>query len=141
VETQWTKTKPDVITIHLGTNDCRAAPASAVAALRALLKTISVALPAAKVFVASILRMPVEHALFVTAFNGAVPALVQAAGGNFHYVPLYENTTLVCGDNKHQYSIGDGVHPNPFGHLHVGGVFARTIADTLCPNHTNDHTC
>jgi hypothetical protein len=51
------------------------------------------------------------------------------------------NTTLVCGDNTHQYSIGDGVHPNPFGHLHVAGVFARTIAATLCPTHTNDHIC
>ena len=33
-------TKPDVITIHLGTNDCSTPPASAVAALRALLETI-----------------------------------------------------------------------------------------------------
>ena len=72
--------------------------------------------------------------------NGVL-TLVEAAGDKFHYVPLYENTTLVCGDNKHQYSIGDGVHPNAFGHLHVAGVFARTIASTLCPNHRTDQTC
>ena len=85
--------------------------------------------------------MPAAHGAFVTQYNAAIPGLVQAAGGNFHYVPLYENTSLVCGDNKHQYSIGDGVHPNPFGHLQVGSVFARTIAATLCPAHTNDHSC
>ena len=141
ISAQWIKTKPDVITIHLGTNDARTSPASAVAALQALLKTIGATLPAADVFVASILRLPLAHAAFVAGFNAAVPTLVQAAGGKFHYVPLYENTTLVCGDNKHEYSIGDGVHPNPFGHLHVGGVFARTIAAKLCPNHTSDHSC
>jgi len=130
-----------VITIHLGTNDSREPPATAVAAMRALLKTIGAALPTANVFVASILRMPAAHGAFVTQYNAAIPGLVQAAGGNFHYVPLYENTSLVCGDNKHQYSIGDGVHPNPFGHLQVGSVFARTIAATLCPAHTNDHSC
>jgi lysophospholipase L1-like esterase len=141
ISAQWTKTKPDVITIHLGTNDSREPPATAVAAMRALLKTIGAALPTANVFVASILRMPAAHGAFVTQYNAAIPGLVQAAGGNFHYVPLYENTSLVCGDNKHQYSIGDGVHPNPFGHLQVGSVFARTIAATLCPAHTNDHSC
>ena len=143
---QWTKTRPDVVTIHLGTNDARTPPANAVAALRALLKTIAVALPDADVFVASILRLPAQNdggkaGTFVAAYNAAVPGLVRGAGANFHYVPLHENTTEVCGDNKLQYSIGDGVHPNPFGHLLVGGVFARTIAATLCPNHTNDHTC
>ena len=141
ISAQWTKTKPDVITIHLGTNDNRAPSASAVASLRALLGTIGAALPTADVFVASILRMPAAHASFVSGFNAAVPGLVEAAGDKFHYVPLHENTTLVCGDNKHEYSIGDGVHPNAFGHLRVAGVFARTIASTLCPNHTTDYTC
>ena len=85
--------------------------------------------------------MPSEHAAFVTQYNAAIPGIVQAAGSNVHYVPLFENTSLVCGDNKHEYSIGDGVHPNPFGHLHVGGVFARAMAAVLCPAHTNDRTC
>ena len=141
ISAQWIKTNPDVITVLLGTNDSGSPPASAAAALRALLKTVATALPATNVFVASILRMPATHAAFVTQFNAAIPGLVQGAGKNFHYVPLYENTSQVCGDNKHQYSIGDGVHPNPFGHLRVGGVFARTIAATLCPTHTNDHSC
>lgn len=141
ISANWTKTMPDVITILLGTNDSGSPPASAATALQALLKTIGTALPAANVFVASILRMPAEHSSFVTSYNGAIPGLVQAAGSKFHYVPLYENTSLVCGDNKHQYSIGDGVHPNPFGHLHVAAVFARTIADSLCPQHTNDRSC
>ena len=141
ISSQWTKTNPDVISVLLGTNDSGSPPASAAAALRALLKTIGAALPAANVFVASILRMPSEHAAFVTQYNAAIPGIVQAAGSNVHYVPLFENTSLVCGDNKHEYSIGDGVHPNPFGHLHVGGVFARAMAAVLCPAHTNDRTC
>ena len=60
---------------------------------------------------------------------------------NFHYVPMFENTTEVCGDNRLSYSIGDGVHPNAAGHLRVGGVFAETMLHTLCPNHSNDKSC
>ena len=137
----WIKLQPDVITMHLGTNDCRKPAAAAIVALKALLKTIGAALPKAKVFVASILRMPASHAAFVTGLNAAIPAMASAAGSNCHYVPLYENTTLVCGDNKQEYSIGDGVHPNPFGHLRVGGVFARTMAAALCPSHASDRSC
>ena len=135
----WAKATPvpNVVTVLLGTNDRGGAPASALAALRALLATIAAAFPAANVFVASILRMPASYASFVTSFNAGIPGLVRAAGGQFHYVPLYENTTLVCGNNTHQYSIGDGVHPNPFGHLQVAAVFARTISSTLCPAHTS----
>ena len=78
ISSQWLETRPDVITIHLGTNDAHTPPASAVAALRALLKTIGAGLPSARVFVASILRIA-GRAPFVTTFNAAVPGVVRAA--------------------------------------------------------------
>ena len=80
ISAQWTKTKPDVITIHLGTNDNREPSASAVASLRALLGTIDAALPTADVFVASILRMPAAHASFVSGFNAAAAAVRSSDG-------------------------------------------------------------
>jgi lysophospholipase L1-like esterase len=150
---KWTLLRPDMITILLGTNDCGnvsragADPAFVVESMRALLATITEALPAVKVFVASILAMPSDShggddAKCGVNYNAALPSLL-AANPNFFYVPLFENTSspLVCGDNRQEYSIGDGIHPNTFGHLRVASVFARTIADSYCPNHRNDQSC
>ena len=126
-----------------GTSD----PAFAVASIKTLLGTIAAALPTAQVFVASILAMRSSikgglDAACGVKLNAAIPGLLSA-NPNFHYVPLYENTStpLVCGDNTQQYSIGDGIHPNPFGHLRVASVFSRTIAEKYCPNHRSDHSC
>ena len=77
----WIKTKPDVITMHLGTNDSRDSPTAAAGSLTTLLKTISTALPNATVFVASILRMSgVPHGEFVVEFNKYIPQMVEQAG-------------------------------------------------------------
>lgn len=156
ISPQWLATAPTVITMHLGTNDCgfylghnttAEAVANSANSLATLLKAVATALPQAQVFVASILRMPTTVGAglpcgdFVVGFNAAIPRLLAVAGANFHYVPLYENTTNVCGDAKTEYSIGDGVHPNAFGHLRVGAVFAQTIATTLCPTHRPDVSC
>lgn len=86
--------------------------------------------------------VPVSYPPPTHIFCIGLPALVDK-NDNFMYVPLYENTSSpqVCGDNQDQYSIGDGVHPNAFGHLRVASVWARTIANYYCPNHRNDQSC
>ena len=150
----WTKFNPEMITVLLGTNDCGNVTQSGsnnasfvVDSFNALLATISSALPSAKVFVASTLAMRSDIRDGLDAecgrnLNAALPGILSA-NPNFVYVPLYENTSLplVCGDNTHEYSIGDGIHPNAFGHLRVASVFSRVIADAYCPNHKNDQSC
>lgn len=54
---------------------------------------------------------------------------------------LIEHGFDQAGDNVKQYSVGDGIHSNAFGHLRVASVFSWIIADTYWPNHTNDKSC
>ena len=151
ISSKWLQLEPDIITIHLGTNDCGQDPSNSTAAvesLESLLQLIAEKLPTTQVFVSSLvaMRSQLNHgkgAACVVEYNTQVNSTREKYGKNFHYVPLSENTTqpLVCGDNQNQYCIGHGVHPNPFGHMRVGSVFANVIANTLCPNHENDHSC
>ena len=68
---------PDVITIHLGTNDCyqRATASTMNARLDSLLTHVHTA----TTFLASILDFPRNHAC-VEAFNAGLPAIVAAHG-------------------------------------------------------------
>lgn len=149
----WLALKPDMITILLGTNDCgnvsRSGPSAAfpIGTMKTLLATIATALPETDVFMASILAMRSSIRNGTDAqcgrnLNEAIPQLLQS-NPRFHYVPLYENTSSpqVCGDNTDEYSIGDGIHPNAYGHLRVGSVFSRTIATKYCPKHHSDRSC
>ena len=144
INASWAALNPDVITIVAGANDCLQDDGASVAATRlaALLATTKALLPAARVLVASILDVPSGAAKTCQlALNAAMPAIVQAAGGNFVYVPLAENTTGVCGDDRSAWSIGDGVHPNAAGHARVASVFARTMRAVLCPGFRTDRPC
>lgn len=143
----WTALKPQVITVLAGANDCLQGGngSTAVTRMVALLNATAAALPAAKVFVGSILDVPSGGAKTCqTILNAALPSLVQQADagrGNFVYVPVAENTAGVCGDNKTEWSIGDGVHPNAAGHARVASVFALWMRNTLCPNFHVDRSC
>ena len=129
---------------RVGANDCLQGDGAtaAIARMTALLNTTSVLLPAAKVFVASMLDVPSGAAkVCQSALNAALPALVKAAGANFFYVPVAENTVGVCGDDKTTWSCGDGVHPNAGGHARVASVFALWMRHTLCPDWSPDNSC
>jgi lysophospholipase L1-like esterase len=140
----WAAFEPDVITVLAGANDCLQSDGAptAIARMAALLATAKAALPAARVLVASILDVPAGGAKACqVAFNAALPALVAAAGANFVYVPVAENTVGVCGADKTTWSIGDGVHPNAAGHARVASVFALWMRRALCPGFETDHAC
>lgn len=144
----WTAYNPQVVSMLVGANDCLqgdGAP-TAIARMTVLLNTTATALPSAKVFVASILDEPSSDGngsakACQVAFNAALPGLVKTAGLNFIYVPLAENTTGVCGNDKTTWSIGDGVHPNAGGHARVASVFIPWMRNTLCPNYQVDKSC
>ena len=143
----WAAFAPQVITMLVGANDCLQGDGAPIAIARmiSLLNTTTVALPNTFVLVGSILDVPTGNAkICQTAFNTALPGLVlQADGGRgrISYVPVAENTTGVCGDDKSTWSIGDGVHPNAAGHARVASVFSLSMRKTLCPKFEVDHAC
>ena len=133
-----------MVTILAGANDCFQLKnaTAALANMVVLLNITTSALPSARVLVASLLDVPSGPAkVCQLAFNAALPALVARAGARVTYVPLAENTQGVCGDNKTEWSIGDGVHPNAAGHARVASVFALFMRRALCPNFSVDHAC
>jgi lysophospholipase L1-like esterase len=144
ISANWTTFNPDIITILLGTNDLKSTPSSILADMDRLLNTTRTTLPNAMIFVASILDVPSgQKKANQVGLNKGLPDVVRKWGANgmVHYVPLAENTTGVCGDDKHTFSIGDGVHPNAMGHLRVAAVFARSITQVICPDYHPDRGC
>ena len=143
----WTAFKPDVVSMLVGANDCLQGDGAPTALDRMviLLNTTATALPTSKVFIASILDVPTGDAKTCqVAFNAGLPALVKQADagrGNFIYVPMAENTTGVCGDDRTTWSIGDGVHPNAGGHARVASVWIPWMRNILCPNYHVDQSC
>lgn len=140
----WAALNPDVVTMLVGANDCLQGDggAIAIARMKVLLNTTKVLLPTAKVLVGSMLDVPSGGAkVCQIALNTALPAMITQMGSNFFYVPVAENTTGVCGDDRTTWSIGDGVHPNAFGHARVASVFALWMRRTLCPNWRPDASC
>jgi lysophospholipase L1-like esterase len=146
----WTQFNPSVVSMLVGANDCLQGDGGATAVLRMtqLLNTTAIALPTAKVFVCSMLDVPSPDPAGAkdcqVAFNSALPALVKqvdAGRGNFIYVPVAENTTGVCGNDKTTWSIGDGVHPNAAGHARIASVLAVWMRNILCPNFHVDQAC
>ena len=140
----WAALSPDLVSMLVGANDCLQGDGgvTAIARMKILLNTTKVLLPTARVFVGSMLDVPTGAAKTCQiALNTALPDMVAQMGGNFVYVPVAENTTGVCGDDKVTWSIGDGVHPNAFGHARVASVFALGMRRTLCPTWRPDASC
>jgi lysophospholipase L1-like esterase len=149
----WAKLGATVITYLLGANDCLQGDGAEVAIQRMaqLINTTQAVAPGATVFVASMLDVPAKNLggrakECQVGLNSALPRLLAAANAanptrspvQFVYVPVAENTAGVCGNDTTTWSIGDGVHPNPAGHMRVGSVFANYILNTICPSH---HAC
>lgn len=147
LQSKWVALTPDVVLLMAGTNDVgqKHANATIVADMAKLLASLRATLPAARILVTSILSIyssdNPDLPASVDAYNAALPALVAAAGANFFYVPVAENTTGVCGTDKTTWSIGDGVHPNAAGHARVASVFSLGMRRVLCPRFETDRAC
>jgi lysophospholipase L1-like esterase len=147
----WAATQPDVILIHLGTNDIgQGKPLPGMLAdMGALLGNISSALPSARTIVCTILHMVnSEHPEWgpaVAAYNAALPALVaqwpQAALVDLAPTGLCtENTDprqrlcsqcnpgAACTTNASFY---DRVHPTAAGYSVMAGVLAGEVLKLL----------
>jgi lysophospholipase L1-like esterase len=128
--TGWLHTyRPDVVLLHIGTNDVLQdyALAQAPARLSALLDHLTAAAPDAEVYVATV--VPFAGATDEAqgrAYNAQLPGIVQAkaaAGKHLHLVDMH--AALTVGD-----LLADGVHPANGGYSKMAarwyGEFYRT---------------
>lgn len=130
---------PDLITIHLGTNDCgqKLTVPTIVKNANSMLAHIYAKAPKAKVYIASMIGFP-HVPVCSTSFNQLVPGITAAHaknGMNITYVPMAE-TSGVCVDKVNDTSLeplsglcckGE-VHPTAAGYLRMASAFALSIA-------------
>jgi lysophospholipase L1-like esterase len=122
----WLATsRPDVILLHIGTNDMNQDfdVANAPARLGQLLDRIRTDLPAATVLVAAI--VPSTDATVngrINAFNAAVPGVV-AQRPNARFVDL--NATIGAAD------MADSLHPNDGGYAKMASLWYSALAGVL----------
>ena len=151
---------PNLVTIHLGTNDCgQGAPLPGVrpglgnitevmvARMQSLLGHVYQATPQAHVFLASIIGMP-SHKEWVNCsktFNKLLPAMAAqwvSKGMKVVYVPMYEWSEVCVGPLSARrpelktaalegLCAAGMVHPTAAGYLRMASAFALSIAETL----------
>lgn len=121
----WLKTaQPDIILLHVGTNDIRHGDAaSAPDTLSALLDKILLRLPQTHVIVAQIIpyRSGVDDAH--RSYNAAIARIVATKGPHFSLVDM-ENLT-----SPSDYA--DGIHPNASGYDKMARAWERSIHAVL----------
>jgi lysophospholipase L1-like esterase len=130
---------PDLITIHLGTNDCgqKLTVPTIEKNANLLLTHIYEKAPRAMVYMASMIGFP-GVPVCSQAFNKLVPGIVDdhaKLGMNITYVPM--ETSGVCVDKSKDTPVeplsglcckGE-VHPTAAGYLRMASVFALSIAE------------
>ena len=124
---------PDLITVHLGTNDCNQGhtPATMVSDMNSLLTHTFATAPAAHVFLADTIATGMSFNDCVTAWDAEVPAIVAAwaaKGFAITFVPMHDEVRM-CGDAGDDADLcgGHQVHPTSAGYPRMASAFALTI--------------
>jgi lysophospholipase L1-like esterase len=119
-----TRYRPNVVTLHIGTNDLQGASEvnTAIARLRSLVNQITADVPDATVLVASlVVSTSSSEEQFRGAYNQAVRQIVsdaQAAGKRIAHVDMSSLTTA---------DLADPLHPNDAGYQKMADAFHRGI--------------
>jgi lysophospholipase L1-like esterase len=126
-------TLPDLITIHLGTNDCNGGvkPAVMVDRMNSLLGHILAATPKTQVFLADVVHTGNAWNDCVVSYNKLVPDIVtawRAKGMKLFFVPMAARAGL-CGDDglEHDLCGGHQIHPTSAGYPRMASAFALSI--------------
>lgn len=117
---------PDIVLLHIGTNDRSQGEDTATmySKLVTLLNDLKADLPNAKVFVASLIPRTDDSSAEATqeAYNALIPGLVAAMGTNFHFVDMHSVVTPaeVAAGNS-------GQHPDQAGYDAMGDAWFHAM--------------
>jgi lysophospholipase L1-like esterase len=133
---EWMATyRPDVVLLHVGTNDMRSdeKAAGAAARLSALVDRLLAASPDVTVLVAEIVGARDDslggfYQHRIDAYNSRIPSIVAARGDRVRLV----NQTGVDGTDLY-----DVLHPNEFGYRKMAWNWYRALRPVLDPYRTN----
>lgn len=118
--------KPQIVLLHIGTNDMYQNPTGAPDRLSTLIDKICAKLPSdGKLYVSNIIPFPMS-ASNVTAYNSKIPGVVQqkaSQGKPVYFVEMYN--ALTAND------LADGVHPNITGYNKMADVWFNAIKADL----------
>lgn len=118
------KYQPDLVLLHIGTNDLRKGlAASAAANLAALLDDLLQRLPHAHVIVAQIISFRAGRDADHDAYNAAIPVIVASRGPRLSVADMQGLL------GRSDYS--DGLHPNNAGYDKMARVWERAIRAVL----------
>jgi lysophospholipase L1-like esterase len=124
----WLATyRPDVILLHIGTNDVARKSRNAPAKLAVLLNRIAADSPRAQVFVAKIVGWQSGDETRIATFNKSVTRLVTAKGRRFH---------LVDQSGIHGRDMWNGLHPNDAGYRKMARNWYAAIDRTTGCGHS-----
>ena len=133
---------PDLITIHLGTNDCdqHATTDLMITRMNSLLQHIFEKTRYSQVFVADVLTMA-DHEYAtecVQAFNPHVPNITStwaSKGMRVTFVPLNNATGDMCGGIGANINLcgGHQIHPTSAGYPRMASAFALPILQNFYP--------
>ncbi len=135
----WLKSvdDPDVILVHLGTNDfaAGAAPTDVIARMRKLIEELATGRPYAKILVANlILRTDVPSLQTKQAeFASMLPALINEQQAHDRNVELVDMQAALLSTD-----LLDGLHPNSIGYSKMASVWHSAITAVITPAGTED---
>jgi lysophospholipase L1-like esterase len=127
----WLATyRPDVILLHIGTNDMVRGNQDAAADLDALLDKIAADRPDAQVFVAKIVGLGEYDDIAAQRyrtyfFNGAISRIVASKGSNFH---------VVDDSGVRGIDMWNREHPNDYGYRKMAWNWYRALEPALNPD-------
>ena len=118
--------KPNIVLLHIGTNDIGSRdPAGMATRLDALLEKIAQNGPDALVVVAQITQARTDNDIR-DAYNAKIPGIVQAhAAKGQHMISVDVNKIPLTSLSS------DGVHPNDQGYVYMAGIWYAAIKDLL----------
>ena len=118
--------KPNIVLLHIGTNDIGSRnPAAMAMRLDALVEKIAKNAPDALIVLAQITTARTDNDIR-DAYNAMMPAIVQShAAKGQHIIGVDQNKVPTGGLSS------DGVHPNDQGYVYMAGVWYAAIKDLL----------
>jgi lysophospholipase L1-like esterase len=118
--------KPNIILLHIGTNDIGSRdPAGMATRLEALLDKIALNGPDALIVVAQITAARTDNDIR-DAYNAKIPGIVQSRAAKGQHIIGVDMNKIPMADLQ-----SDGVHPNDEGYAYMAGIWYAAIKDLL----------